>query len=518
MSDPKKISRRAVLGGVVAAAASRRAWAQVQPADAASRPSLPSGVQVGDVAGDAAVVWSRADRTARLVVEWSTRESFAEARRVTGPAALESSDYTARLLLSDLPAGQRIFYRVRFDSLERPGTLSEPLTGSFRTPSGGRKTVRFVWGGDVCGQGWGIDQDRGGMRMWETMRRFEPDFFIHSGDSIYADNPLEAEVKLDDGSTWKNLMTPEKAKVAETLAEFRGAHAYNLQDANLRRFNSEVPSLMQWDDHEVLNNWSPGKRMDADPRYTEKSVDLLAARAKRAFLDYYPLRLDPRDPERVYRSYAYGPSLEVFMLDARSYRGRNGKNDQPEPGPDTAFFGSEQIRWLKSRLLATRSTWKVSACDMPLGLVVKDGPDAFEAVANGDGPPRGRELELAGLLRFIRDAGIRNVFWLTADVHYAAAHHFDPNRARFQEFLPFWEFVGGPIHAGTFGQPALDDTFGPEVKFVSVSKDLKPNRPPSEGYQFFGAVSIDGETEVATVSLRNLEGKVLYQVNLTPDR
>ena len=47
-------------------------------------------------------------------------------------------------------------------------------------------------------------------------------------------------------------------------------------------------------------------------------------------------------------------------------------------------------------------------------------------------------------LRFIRDNGIENVVWLTADVHYTAAHYYDPNQAQFQEFAPFWEFVSGP--------------------------------------------------------------------------
>ena len=52
---------------------------------------------------------------------------------------------------------------------------------------------------DVAGQGWGINPDWGGMRIFETMRRLDPDFFIHSGDSIYADNPIAAEQAMPDG-------------------------------------------------------------------------------------------------------------------------------------------------------------------------------------------------------------------------------------------------------------------------------------------------------------------------------
>jgi len=52
------------------------------------------------------------------------------------------------------------------------------------------------------------------MKIYETMRQLNPDFFIHSGDYVYADNPIVAQVQLDDGSIWKNITTPEKSKVA----------------------------------------------------------------------------------------------------------------------------------------------------------------------------------------------------------------------------------------------------------------------------------------------------------------
>ena len=76
---------------------------------------------------------------------------------------------------------------------------------------------------------------------------------------------------------------------------------------------------------------------------------------------------------------------------------------------------------------------------------------SYDAAAQGDGPPLGRELEIADLLSFIKHAGVRNTVWITADMHYTAAHYYDPNRAVFQDFEPFWEFMSGPIHAGTGG-------------------------------------------------------------------
>ena len=108
--------------------------------------------------------------------------------------------------------------------------------------------------------------------------------------------------------------------------------------------------------------------------------------------------------------------------------------------------------------------------------------------------------------------------FVTGDVHYCAAHYYNPARAAFTEFHPFWEFVAGPAHAGTYGPAELDRTFGPELKFIGIPPGMKPNRPPSEGLQFFGTLTASAKTRALTATLRNAEGKVLYAVELAPDR
>ena len=172
--------------------------------------------------------------------------------------------------------------------------------------------------------------------------------------------------------------------MAETLDEFRGRYRYNLLDENVRRFNAEVPQIWQWDDHEVTNNWSDSKDLSADARYTEKNVPLLIARGTRAFLEYAPMRpFDVRESQRVYRRYSYGPLLELFVLDMRSYRGPNTANLQTTPSDQTVFLGREQLDWLKAGLEDSRAVWKVVAADMPLGLNVGDGSDGRRPAALG---------------------------------------------------------------------------------------------------------------------------------------
>jgi alkaline phosphatase D len=520
------LTRRRLLAGSSAAAAFTAMGGIASPfvSRANDRPVITHGVQSGDVSGDSGVVWARADRPSRMLVEVATTDSFKDIRRSVFVDALPESDFTAKVLIEGLPAGQDVFYRIRFQDHASPTIVGEPMVGRFRTAPGDKRSISFVWSGDTAGQGWGIDEARGGMKTYRTMLNNRPDFFIHSGDNIYADGPIVAEVKLPDGSTWKNLVTEDKAKAAETLAEFRGNYKYNLLDKNLRAFNAEVPTFTQWDDHEVTNNWWPGEPMTRAAhqrmKYVEKNTLVLAARAARAFHEYMPIIETPAEPGRVYRKISYGPLLDVFMLDMRSYRGPNGEGNEETYGPSAYFLGPQQVAWLKRGLMSSQATWKVIAADMPIGLiVVYDGDRKWgvEAIAQGNGPARGRELEIADILSFIKHAGVRNTVWLTADVHYTAAHYYDPNKAQFQDFEPFWEFVSGPIHAGSFGPNDLDNTFGPQLVYVKApSKEQGQNLSPAAGLQFFGHVAIDGASEVMTVTLKDWDDRALWSTKLEP--
>ena len=303
-----------------------------------NRPSTPQGVAAGDVVSDRAIIWSRTDRPARMVVEYSTSDKFTNPLRQTGAVALDTSDYTARTVLRELPSGQRVFYRVLFQDLSDLRAWSEPHIGSFRTPETGtpQRDVTLAWSADTVGQGWGINAEWGGLKLYEAMRRAEPDVFIHCGDTIYADQHVPAEITLDDGAIWKNVVTEAKSKVAESLDEFRGNYKYNLLDEHMRRFNAEIPEIVLWDDHEVRDNWYQTRDLQSDDRYQVKSTALLAARARQAFLEFNPVGRSADDAERIYRVVPYSPLVDVFVMDLRSYRGANSANRQTALTPDAS--------------------------------------------------------------------------------------------------------------------------------------------------------------------------------------
>jgi alkaline phosphatase D len=350
------------------------------------------------------------------------------------------------------------------------------------------------------------------MRTYATMLKNRPDFFIHCGDNIYADCVIPPERTLPNGEIWRNLVTAEKSKPAETLAEFRGNYKYNLLDRNLRAFNAEVATLALWDNHEVMDEWWPAKPLHGGD-YSAGNVLLLSARAARAFHEYMPVRQTMAEPGRIYRRISCGPLLDVFMLDLRSYRGSNAPTQVSTYGPDAHLLGPAQLAWLKRELARSRTTWKAVVSAAPIGIVAAD--DATWPAAT----PYGRAIEIADLLSFMRRARVCNTIWLAADLHYTAAHVYSPARAPFRDFDPFWEFVSGPIHAGTWRPCALSPMFGPEVVYRKASNNHQgDDLAPCFGLQFFGRVSIDGATEVMTVSLKDVEDKVLWSVELAPAR
>ncbi len=476
------------------------------------RPRIDYGVSAGPSGPDRAIVWAHVDRPSRLIVEYATTSNFAGARRVRGATATATTGLNAHAEIGGFRPGQHVFYRVYFEDISGPRSRSAPIDGHFRTAPAAGQPVRITWSADVCGQGWGIDTSRGGMRLFKTMLDADPDLFVHLGDTIYADGPLREEVPLDDGTMWRNLVTPAKAKVAETLDEYRGNHLYNRLDDHYRRFAGQVAQLVMWDDHEVRDNWFHDQILPEESPYTEKRVAVLAARARQAFLENYPVTMARNADALIYRSIRFGPAVEVFALDMRSHRSANNGNLQAAAGADTHLLGDRQARWLADALTRSTAAWKIVAADMPLGIVVAHQPGRHEAVANGDdGAARGREIEIATLLRTLKERRVRNVVWITADVHYCAAHHFDPERAATKDFDPFWEFVAGPAHAGTFPPGRLDMTFGPEAVFNGTPPTLKPNRPPGPDTQFFGMLEANRGSQALTVAIVNTAGVRVFE-------
>jgi len=499
------ISRRGFLAGSAASLIACRTQKR-SPQIAIPAPLVTHGVQAGDVQTGTANIWARCSEPARLVVEWGTSDK-GPMHGVAGAVVTPNSDHTGIVALTGLPDGQRIVYRARFEREASRGA-SEWVSGSFVTPHPTK--FRVAWTGDTCGQGFGRNPEWGGLKGYSALRAAKPDLFVNSGDLIYADNPIVAENTTLAGRVWKNITNERVGRVAQDLDDFRARFAYNLEDEHLRGFAAEVGVITQWDDHETHNNWWPGQQLD-DKRYTiERDATTLSKRAWQAFFEWTPTTRGP-----MQRVIHYGPLLDVIVLDARTFRTPNDAGTEP----GRVMLGAAQAAWFIETLANSKARWKLIACDQPLSVVIPDGdapnPPQEGFANNVPGPPLGRERELADVLLALEQRGVKNLVWVTADVHYAAAHSFDGQRAGL-DYEPFWEFVAGPIHAGTFGPNPLDPSLGAKLEFQWAPPPGTGNLAPWDELQSFGTIDVTAE-ELA-VMLWGIDGKARFATRMQYQR
>ena len=157
------LGRRTFLTSTAVAAVSagfdlRSPRAIAAPAQVHDRPTLTSGVQSGEVTTTRAVLWSRADGPGRLVARVT---SGRQSRVLRGGEASAATDHTAKLFLAGLTPGREYDAALWFE--DENGRAGEVQHARFRTASERPEPTSFVWTGDTCGQGWGINPDLGGL-------------------------------------------------------------------------------------------------------------------------------------------------------------------------------------------------------------------------------------------------------------------------------------------------------------------------------------------------------------------
>ena len=157
-------------------------------------------------------------------------------------------------------------------------------------------------------------------------------------------------MKLNDGGIWKNIVIEEKAKVAETLDEFRGHCKYNLLDE--QRPRASTPRCRPSRNGTTTRSSTTGTRprsLDADDRYTMKQVSLLAARASRAFQESCRVRHAGRGRVGSTARSPTGRSLDVFFLDLRSYRGAERRQSTRPLDTRDGILGARPARVAEAR-------------------------------------------------------------------------------------------------------------------------------------------------------------------------
>ena len=470
--------------------------------------TLTHGVAVGDVTASTAVVWTRASGRAFVHVEY---QGGSMARPLLAPAVFvsEASDYTAAVRLDGLEPHTLYTYEVWMERLrERPERIvSEGGAGSFRTALSpdAAAPVAFVFGGDLGGGGY-CRKPTSGYAIFGAMRDLAPDFFVASGDMIYADNSCPS---LDpDGSPNipGGFLSVASARVdwnrPDEVREVYWQHwRYNRGDRQLQQLLRTTPMYAQWDDHEIINDGGAGWSYWNPLRAGRTGFSNLARAARDAFFAYSAIDLDRADQDRIYRRFGWGKHFDLFRLDVRSFRSRNEVPDTPEN--QKTMLGREQLAWLKAELGASMATWKVVSSGVPLALPTGGFGAAVlgrDGWANGTSwdfsSQTGFERELLDLFRYLDDHGVTNVVFLSGDAHLAMSVRYAIDVNGDGQPLVFHELAAGPLSAATNrGETALDPTLNPTVLYRE------------SGFFNFGYARVEEGLDGATALVADVRGE-----------
>ena len=426
---------------------------------------LPHGITSGEVSATSTIIWARTSGETAFTVEYTTDARFVTVQGTQTTTVSAATDFAGTVTLTTLQPATRYYYRVR----SHPSDAEEAAPGTFTTAPlpEQQQNVTFLWGGDLGGQGFCRQP---AYSIFAPMKAINADFFIFGGDTIYADSRCPSPPN-----------TPGSDFIATTQEQFWAKHRYQREDQLFKDLLATTSLYPIWDDHEVKNDFS-------GPHEPLTPLGL------KAFFDYFPFQRLPEEPQRLYRSFRWGKRVELFLLDTRQYRSTNLQED----GPHKTMLGPAQLRWFLDRLTASTATWKVIVSGVPLSAHtgrILTGHDGWGGGAVADG----FTTELRTIVSTLQEKRMRNVVWLSTDIHVARFFSYDPNNDGNPDF---YEFISGPLSAITGNLDSLDQTFHPTILYEENS------------FFNFGVVKVNGKNGALTAEIRDREGKVHHTLTL----
>lgn len=442
------------------------------PPPAGDEPGLI--VASGDLTPASAYLWARATAAGPITFKVATDGAFAQP---LGEIAVAVDDplVPVKVFLDGLAPGTQHFFSVA-------DAAGATRVGRFRTPhaAGQRRGLRFGVTGD-----W-----RGELSPYPAVSNVvenDLDFLVLLGDTIYADVPSPAvparQARTREDFLRKHLEPLAPRLGVETWAEIRAA----------------TPLYASTDDHEVTNDFAGGAPPASDPRFAGQAGAFineteLFRNGYQAFLAYHPVADgtygetgDPRTSgkPKLYRARTFGDDAALFLLDARAFRDPPVQAGaallDPAPfiraafTPDRTMLGAAQLDELERDLLAAHQAgvaWKFVLAPEPIqNLGPLAGGDRFEGYA----------AERARLLAFVRDQGIRNVVFVTADIHCTIVNNltYQESPGGPQVKTAAWEISTGSLaYAAPFGPTTVSiaaglPVFGPLLAGVYEQSDRR---------------------------------------------
>ncbi len=351
-------------------------------------------------------------------------------------AVEDDKNFTTQWKLNKLIPGTK--YVVEIEArLNNKYKISDKIEGAFRTPPVAELKDEIEFCVVTCHDYWRKDTT-GGHKIYSTMLKFFPDFYVHTGDIEYYDKP-------------------EPFAMTEDLMRFKWDRLFALPLQ--RKFWSQVTTYFMKDDHDVLKD-------DAYPGLNYGTV------AWDRGLEIFEKEQFPSH-DKFYKTIRWGKDLQIWITEGRNYRSKNNISD----GPEKTIFGNEQKQWLFKTLKESDATFKVVINANPIL-----GPDREKK--NDNYSNSGFKTEGDEIRELLNQ--FDNVYLCNGDRHWQYVTH--------PEGTNLWEFscgAGSDVHAGGWNQEDLR----PEHRFLRVKGGFlrgvvsRKNGQPTLTFQHF---DVDG--------------------------
>jgi alkaline phosphatase D len=372
-------------------------WMMLSPALLAQG-LVQSGPMVGYSAKREALLWVQTKGSAQVYFEYWDQALPKTRYRTEIYATQKGEAYTAKLVADQLLPGKKYAYELFVNGKKQtfpyPLAFQSQAHWEYRTDP---PAFKFAFGScnfvndslyDRPGRAYG-----GEYGIYQAIYNEKPDFMLWGGDNIYL---REGDFDSQTGVFHRNTHTRSTPELQPLWAN---THHYAI-----------------WDDHDFGPN-------DSDGSYVYKSM------TERAFQLFWgnPNYGPATEGKGCNGSFKWN-DVEFFLLDNRYFRTANENHAQPRQ-----MIGKAQMDWLINALAVSEAPFKfvVIGCQVLNPAVVYENYSTYAE-------------ERAELLRLVREANLKGVFFLSGDRHHTELTMLKESPRRY----PLYDLTASPLTSG----------------------------------------------------------------------
>ncbi len=417
---------------------------------------IQNGPMKGYIDMKEAAIWLQTTKPAEVFIKYYPVENPANIHYSNIEKTSYDKALTAHLFADTLEPGTTYNYELFINNkkiaLTYPATFTTQKIWKWRTDA---PDFKFAMGSGAYINETAYDRPGkpygGGYEIYNHIADMHPDFFIWLGDNVYLREP-----------DWN------------TRAGIFHRYSHDRAIPELQKLLATTHHYAIWDDHDYGTN-------DSDKSFWNKNETLNAFK-----LFWVNPSYGVGDIKGTTTLFNWS-DCDFFLMDNRSFRDPDKRIEE-----NKSELGEEQLQWLFDNLVYSYGTFKF----VVLGGQFLSNSGMYEAYSNN-----GFEAERQRIIDFIYKQKIKNVVFLTGDVHFSEVSVL---KKRNQPTI--WDITSSPLNSG----PNTHGIDQPNSLRVPGSAIIVRNYTMLE-------VTGTKDNRVLKVTYYDTKGRKLYEQDIKPE-